>query len=43
MGESKKDGICWVLKGESETSDLSGLKVSNMPKGKNLTMQGGTK
>jgi hypothetical protein len=43
MGESKEDGICWVPRGESETSDLSGLKVSNMAKGKNLTMKGGTK
>jgi hypothetical protein len=43
MGESKEDGICWVHTEESETSDLSGLKVSNMAKGKKLTMKGGTK
>jgi hypothetical protein len=34
MGESKEDEICWVPRGESETSDLSGLKVQTWPKAK---------
>jgi len=31
------------LPGDSEINDFSGLKASNMAKGKKLTMKGGTK